>query len=107
MSDLLVNLLPTFRLTTLATPTKSSKRSPKEKARQAENVADVAVQPLSRAVKGLGDMLQTMRDGLTAEEREGRRRTEERRQILMLRMKNVSSAGPLHLMLGGDRRGRN
>ena len=101
MTDLLVNLLPTIRLNPLSTAlsglltTRTSAarppalgETPTRKRRQSQSRGG-ANQPISRALKGVGSLVLSLRDGLTDEEREANRRRDERRQILTLRMKNV------------------
>lgn len=50
---------------------------------------NAAIDTISRAIKGANNLVLSLRDGLSEMERENRRKQEERKQILSLRMKNV------------------
>ncbi|KAF6798235.1 nte family protein [Colletotrichum sojae] len=52
---------------------------------------NVALDTISRAIKGANNLVLSLRDGLSELERENRRKQEERKQILSLRMKNAES----------------
>lgn len=50
-----------------------------------------ALDSISRAIRGANNLVLSLRDGLSELERENKRKQEERKQILSLRMKNVSA----------------
>lgn len=61
----------------------------------------VLVQPLTRVIRDASNILLSLRDGMTESEREGRRRVEERMQILAARMQNVRRhTRPFYLLVG-------
>ncbi|KAK3321985.1 patatin-domain-containing protein [Apodospora peruviana] len=53
--------------------------------------ASTTLLPLSKAIRGASNVLLSWRDGLNESEREDKRRTEERMQILAARMQNATS----------------
>jgi hypothetical protein len=88
MNDLLRSI-PTIRLKPASYPWKSDWRAPTSPTKK--KPPHRAVDTLTCAVRGANDLALSFWDGLTAAEREKRRGAEERRQILYLRMKNVST----------------
>ena len=90
MTDVIVNTVhraPALRLKKPAAPVAGP-------ATLAKPSGNVAVGALSRAVKGANAFVLSLRDGLTEQEREHRRKVEERRHILCLRMQNVRRLFP-------------
>lgn len=71
---------------------RSSKSTPQLRTSSQSSPSDprYVIGALSRTLRGAGDLWQSWRDGLTAEEREHQRATDERRQILRARIKTVS-----------------
>ncbi|ROT36304.1 patatin-domain-containing protein [Sodiomyces alkalinus F11] len=100
MTDLLVNAnhvphsssltttRPRKQTSASAGPLPASKRSTANT--QPEN-ANVALGALSRALKGTSDLVLSLLDGLTGQERQHRQKLDERRQILILRMQNAET----------------
>lgn len=88
MNDLL-HVFPSLRLVPSAAPgaTAASPESPKLLKRKRSILFD---NPVSKILRGANRTVRSFRDGLTELEREDRRKAEERKQILALRMKNVS-----------------
>lgn len=54
----------------------------------------VAFWPLATIIMNTGNVVSSWRDGLTESEREDKRRTDERMQILAARMQHVSNHSP-------------
>lgn len=86
MSDLLLHNLPAKPQKRPKTPTPATVAS---KQNQNQNQKTSATRPLSRIVRGVNNLVLSWRDGLAEPERDDRRRTEERKQILAARMHNV------------------
>lgn len=64
---------------------------PKPQLRNAVSIPTVA-SLVKDSWSWAGDIINTYRDGLTKEQRQARTKIEDRKQILYLRMKNVSSS---------------
>ncbi|KAK0625534.1 acyl transferase/acyl hydrolase/lysophospholipase [Bombardia bombarda] len=93
MSNLLLHILSLIRVNSGAdekpnAPTKST--TPTIKKRNKAQ-AHATSQPLSKIIRYAGNFLLSWRDGLTESERENKRWTEERMQILAARMQNATS----------------
>lgn len=84
MSDLLLPNLPVYPEKRPKTPNPTTVAS---KQKQSQKTS--STRPLSRLVRGVNNRVLFWRDGLAESEREDRRRTEERKQILAARMGNV------------------
>lgn len=97
MADL-VNLLPAIRLNPFPAPPPPrmpAKSALKENQTRRRSQSGSA-RPISRALKGISSAVLSLRDGLRDDEREADRKRDERRQILTLRLKNVSSGSQSH-----------
>ncbi|KAH8655218.1 acyl transferase/acyl hydrolase/lysophospholipase [Xylariales sp. PMI_506] len=79
-------VLPSLRIT----PAPKHEAPSKSTAPKRSLVDHVAVEPLSRALRGAGSLVQYLRGGSEAE-RESRRLLEERKEILAARMQNAES----------------
>jgi TAG lipase / steryl ester hydrolase / phospholipase A2 / LPA acyltransferase len=64
-------------------------KKPKPPQKRTQQSQSFAVDAISRTIRGTGSFLLSLSDGLTEVQREYKRRLEERKQILCLRMKNV------------------
>ncbi|TDZ19088.1 Lipase 4 [Colletotrichum sidae] len=98
MNDVLINpvhSLPAIRPKSSAAPgppsLKTCRSSSAKKSQQQQQPRNFALDSISRAIKGANNLVLTLRDGLTELERENKRKQEERRQILSLRMKNADT----------------
>lgn len=56
---------------------------------QSSSATTVPADSVARAIKGVGDLVLSWKDGLSESEREHRRRLEERKQIYMARLQNA------------------
>ncbi len=92
MTDLLVHGPPAIRVNSggdgKLRPSPHSSASSLKKRSHPQKHAEF--QPLSKIIRDAGNLVLSLRDGLTESERESRRRNEERMQILAARMQNVS-----------------
>lgn len=105
MTDVLVNVNHVPHSS--STPTRSRKQTnASARAQSATRRPTASTQPenakaalvaLSRVFKGANNLVHSLLDGLTGPERQHKRKLEERRQILVLRMQNVSQ--PLSVSL--------
>lgn len=86
MSDLLLPTIPGNPQKRPKTPTSNSKQKQGQKSPAHNHAATLSVIKVAR---GMGNLVLSWRDGLAESEREDRRRTEERKQILAVRMQNV------------------
>ncbi|WYZ43808.1 hypothetical protein EsH8_VII_000244 [Colletotrichum jinshuiense] len=97
MNDVLVNSvhnLPAIRVKT-SSPAPASSLKPGRtysiKKQHQQPPRNVALDSIFRAIKGANNLVLSLRDGLSELERENRRKQEEQRQILSVRMKNAES----------------
>ncbi|KAI0126721.1 patatin-like phospholipase [Xylariales sp. AK1849] len=82
-------VLPNLRITPVPSNHNSAKSPASKKGTRP--IQNVAIEPLSRAIKGAGNLVLRLRDGLTTSEREARRALEERKQILSARLQNAET----------------
>ncbi|KAK4186301.1 putative lipase [Podospora australis] len=93
MTDLLMNGPPVIRVNSgedfkfNRSPRKPEHHKPKKK----KAVTHSPIQPLSKIVRHASNLMLSWRDGLTESEREEKRQTEERMQILAARMHNATT----------------
>lgn len=75
------------------TPTKSEKKETVSTSRllSKPSLDGLLTGGVSKRLKGANDYLQSWKDGLTVEQRDKARTVEQRKQVLALRMKDVSS----------------
>jgi len=95
MNGLLSHVPPIIRVNSVrdkASPPSQRCSTPKKPAKKPQKKA--ALPPIARLIHDTSNLLLSLRDGLTESEREQKRRTEERMQILAARMHNVSSRAP-------------
>ncbi|ORY70311.1 acyl transferase/acyl hydrolase/lysophospholipase, partial [Pseudomassariella vexata] len=83
-------VIPTLHISP-APSCKFSNKHPIPKKGGSKQIRNSAVQPLSRALKSVGDIVLSIKDGLTEAEREERRLLEERKQILAARLHNAET----------------
>lgn len=86
MSGLLLPTIPGMPQKRPKTPTSNSKQKQGQKSPSQKHAATPSV---LKVVRGMGSLVLSWRDGLAGSEREDRRRSEERKQILAVRMQNV------------------
>ncbi|KAF0325476.1 patatin family [Colletotrichum asianum] len=97
MNDVLINPvhpLPAIRVKSSSSgPTASLKtgRSSSIKKQPQSPPRNAAIDSISRAIRGANNLVLSLRDGLSELEQENKRKQEERKQILSLRMKNAES----------------
>ncbi|KAK3361979.1 acyl transferase/acyl hydrolase/lysophospholipase [Lasiosphaeria ovina] len=94
MTDLLIHGPPVIRVSSgadgkLKTPVEASTSASTLKKKKKTQHAPV--QPLTKVVRDASSILLSWRDGLTESERESKRRTEERMQILAARMQGATT----------------
>ncbi|EFQ31930.1 patatin-like phospholipase [Colletotrichum graminicola] len=100
MNDVLLNSVhshPAIRVKPSSTVPSASLKSvrpssfKKQQLQQPQPPLTAALDTISRAVKSANNLVLSLRDGLTELERESRRKKEERRLVLALRMKNAQT----------------
>lgn len=85
-------VLPSLRIASTSSSsgkTRSKCLSPKRG--QSKQIRNTAIEPLSRAIKGAGNIILSLKDGLTESERDEQRALEERKQILSARLQNAET----------------
>ncbi|OLN96958.1 Lipase 4-like protein 1 [Colletotrichum chlorophyti] len=95
MNDVLLNSVhsrPAIRVKPAAPPVSlKSGRSSSTKKQHQQTPTNIALDSITRAIKGANNLVLSLRDGLSELERENRRKQEERKQILSVRMKNAET----------------
>jgi hypothetical protein len=86
----MVDLILPRRSRTSKNPTQRPEPKPTHAPVQSSKETNI-VGTVTKTIKGANELLLYWKDGLTAEERAAARSKEERKQILSLRMKTVSS----------------